>query len=188
MKKVFPLILSLMLTIFSGSTVFAGWDPADGNEKAPKNIKREEKVQEAIEAFKSKDADLIRFFKEAHGYAVFPTVGKGGIGLGGAFGKGLVYKKGKAIGQVSLKQISYGFQLGGQAYSEIIFFKDQAALDTFTDGNYEFGAGISAVALTAGASADTDYSQGVAVFTITKGGLMYEATVSGQKFKYKPFK
>jgi len=183
-----PTILMLTLTIFVGTTVFAGWDPANEDTKARKNSKMDAKVQEAIETFKRKDSDLKRFFKKAHGYAIFPTVGKGGMVIGAAYGKGLVFEKGKAIGQVSLKQISYGFQLGGQAYSQVIFFSDKDALDTFTDGNFEFGAGVSAVAITAGASADTDYDDGVAVFTMAKGGLMYEASISGQKFKYKPFK
>ena len=188
MKRMLTTVLILTLTIFVGSTVFAGWDPADEDKKSHKSSKMDKKVQEAIETFKSKDSDLKRFFKKAHGYAIFPTVGKGGIGIGAAYGKGLVFENGKAIGRVSLKQISYGLQLGGQAYSQVIFFSDKAALDTFTDGNFEFGAGVSAVAITAGVSADTDYDDGVAVFTMAKGGLMYEASISGQKFKYKPFK
>ena len=188
MKRTLTIILTLTLMIFVGSTVFAVWDPADENKKAQKNSAMDDKVKVAIETFKSKDSDMKRFFKKAHGYAIFPTVGKGGIGIGAAYGKGLVFEKGKAIGRVSLKQISYGLQLGGQAYSQVIFFSDKNALNNFTDGNFEFGAGVSAVAITAGASADTDYDDGVAVFTMAKGGLMYEASISGQKFKFKPFK
>ena len=112
-------------------------------------------------------------------------MGKGGIGIGGARGKGLVYEKGALIGKVTLTQVTVGLQLGGQSFSEVIFFKDKTALDDFTRGNYEFDAGVSAVALKAGASADLGYNKGVAIVTATKGGLMYEASVGGQKFDYE---
>ena len=145
----------------------------------------------------------------AYGYAVFPTIGKSGIGIGGAHGKGGVYRGGKRVGLTSMSQISYGLQLGGQSYSQVIFFRDERAFTDFTSGNFEFGAQASAVALTAGASAQTstggsgsassgtdkrlntvteesyDDRSGMAIFTIAKGGLMYEATLSGQKFKYE---
>ena len=146
------------------------------------------------------------FFGKAYGYAVFPTVGKGSVGIGGAYGKGRVYEKGKYIGDTSLTQVSVGLQLGGQAYSEIIFFEDQRALKEFTSGNFGFGADASAVAITAaaGAKASTTgtsagisggkkdaatvggYQKGMATFTVAKGGLMYEASINGQKFGYKP--
>ena len=147
------------------------------------------------------------FFASAYGYAVFPTIGKGGLIVGGAHGSGHVYEKGKYIGDTSVTQLSVGFQAGGQAYSEIIFFEDKRALDEFTKGNFEFEAGVSAVAITAaaggtagtqGASAGASggkkdattvgsaYYKGMAVFTIVKGGAMYQATVAGQKFKYEP--
>jgi lipid-binding SYLF domain-containing protein len=145
-------------------------------------------------------------FKNCYGYAVFPSIGKGGLGIGGAYGTGRVYAKGKYTGDVKMTQVSIGFQAGGQAYSEIIFLEDQRAYDEFTGGNFEFGADVGAVAITAaaGASAGTTgasagasggkkdattvgkYHKGVAVFTIVKGGAMYEAAVSGQKFKYTP--
>ncbi len=124
------------------------------------------------------------WFKNAAGYAVFPSVGKGGIGIGGAHGKGLVIAGDKVIGTTSLSQITVGLQLGGQAYAEFIFFRDQTALDDFKRGNYEMGAQASAVAATAGAAADASYNSGVAVFTNTTGGLMFEASVGGQKFKF----
>jgi lipid-binding SYLF domain-containing protein len=145
------------------------------------------------------------FFKTAYGYAVFPTIGKGGVGIGGAYGKGCVIAKGKQVGDTSMTQVSIGFQLGGQGYSEIIFFQDQRAYKEFTSGNFEFGADASAVAITlaaqagakstgasAGASVTKDaattagaYNKGMATFTIVKGGLMYEAAIAGQKFSYK---
>jgi lipid-binding SYLF domain-containing protein len=136
---------------------------------------------------------------------VFPTIGKGGIGIGGAYGKGRVYEKGRMIGETSMTQLSVGFQLGGQGFSQIIFFEDAAALKKFTEGEFEFGAEASAVAITlaagakvgsggatAGASVDKEkakvvgaYNNGMAIFTVAKGGLMYEAAIAGQKFKFK---
>lgn len=146
------------------------------------------------------------FFQNSYGYAVFPTIGKGGLVVGGAHGSGHVYVHGKYVGDTSMTQVSVGLQAGGQAFSQIIFFEDKRAFDEFAKGNYEFGADASAVAITAaagasagttGASADASggkkdattagkYYKGVAVFTIVKGGAMYQATVAGQKFSYKP--
>lgn len=145
----------------------------------------EKKARESIAEFKKADPKMKAFFSKAYGYAVFPTVGKAGIGIGGAHGKGTVFKKGTAVGSTSLSQLTIGFQLGAQAYREIIFFENKKSFDRFTGGNFEFGAQVSAVAVTAGASADANYEGGVAVFTMAKGGLMYEASVGGQKFTYK---
>ncbi|HKE43200.1 MAG TPA: YSC84-related protein [Steroidobacteraceae bacterium] len=148
------------------------------------------------------------FFKKSYGYAVFPTIGKGGVGIGGAHGKGRVYAGGKYVGDTSMTQLTAGFQLGGQAFSQMIFFEDKRAFDEFTGGNFEFGAQATAVAITAGASVGATttgssagasggkndaatvggYYKGMAIFTVAKGGLMYEATVGGQKFNYKPKK
>ena len=148
------------------------------------------------------------FFKSAYGYAVFPSIGKAGVGVGGAYGKGRVYEMGRHVGDASMTQLSVGLQLGGQAYSQIIFFEDQRALREFTGGNFEFGAEASAVAITAAAGAKAStagssagasggkhdaktvgkYHKGMATFTVAKGGLMYEASVAGQKFSYKPVK
>jgi len=149
------------------------------------------------------------FFNKSYGYAIFPTIGKGGVGLGAAHGSGRVYEKGQYVGDTSMTQLSIGFQLGGQAYSQIIFFEDKRAFDEFTTGEFEFGAQASAVAITAGASASATttgssagasggkndattagagYYKGMAVFTVAKGGLMYEATIGGQKYSYKPNK
>lgn len=147
-----------------------------------------------------------KLLEKSYGYAVFPTIGKGGVGVGGAFGKGRVYEKGKYIGDTSMTQVTVGLQLGGQAYSEIILFENEAALKEFTGGNFEFGADASAVAITAaaGAKAGTTgssagasggkkdattvggFRKGMATFTVAKGGLMYEATIGGQKFSYTP--
>jgi lipid-binding SYLF domain-containing protein len=162
------------------------------------------KYVDTITLFKNA-GESANFFSSAYGYAVFPTIGKGGLIVGGAHGSGHVYEKGKYIGNTSLTQLSVGFQAGGQAYSQIVFFEDKRALDEFTNGNFEFEAGVSAVAITAaaGASAGTQgadagasggkrdattvgsaYYKGMKVFTIVKGGAMYQATVAGQKFTF----
>jgi len=144
-------------------------------------------VAKSILDLKKKDPGMDKFFNGAAGYAVFPKVGKGGIGIGGAHGKGLVIVNDKAIANTSLSQVTVGFQLGGQVYAQFIFFEDTTSLGHFQRGNFELGAQASAVAVTLGASADANYDKGVAVFTNVGGGLMYEATVSGQKFKYEAF-
>lgn len=152
------------------------WDPDEVEV-------RDAKAKEAIVEMLENDPDMQRFFDSAVVYVVIPTVGKGGIGIGGARGKGLLYEGGEPTAEVTLTQLTIGLQWGGQAYSEFIFFKDDVALSDFKRGNYELGAQASAVAVTAGASADANYNNGVAIFTQAKGGLMYEASVGGQKFK-----
>lgn len=146
------------------------------------------------------------FFQRSYGYAVFPTVGEGGFVVGGALGKGHVYVHGQLVGDTTMGQVSVGFQAGGKAYSQIIFFEDKRALDKFESGTFQFAAGASAVAITAAASANVGttgsnaeasggeknaratgaYQDGMAVFTIAKGGLMYAAAIAGQKFSYTP--
>jgi len=143
-------------------------------------------VTEAMAEFTKADPGLQKQINKAAGYAIFPTVGKGAIGIGGAHGKGWVYQGGALIGETSLTQVTIGLQLGGQAYRELILFKDKTALDDFKRGNFELDAQASAVAVTAGASANAKYNGGVAILTMAKGGLMYEASVGGQKFSYKP--
>ena len=142
-------------------------------------------VPPVIEKFKAKDPGMEKIFADAVGYAVFPTVGKGGIGIGGARGKGWVYEGGWIAGKSTLTQVTIGLQLGGQAYSEIVFFQTRQALDNFKQGHLKLDAQASAVALTARASADLAYRKGVAIVTMAKGGLMYEASVGGQKFSFK---
>jgi len=164
-----------------------------------------DEYQDTIEVFR-KAGESGKFFQTAYGYAVFPTIGKGGIGVGGAYGKGRVYEKGRYVGDTSMAQVTVGFQLGGQAYSQIVFFEDQRAFREFTSGSFEFGAEASAVAITAGAGAKAGtagasagasagrhdaktvgvYNKGMATFTVAKGGLMYEASIGGQKFSYTP--
>ncbi len=166
---------------------------------------RADDFTDTIEMFKNAGASKA-FFQTCYGYAVFPGIGKGGFVVGGAYGNGRVYRKGVYVGDVSMAQLSLGFQAGGQGYREIIFLEDQRAFDEFTNGNFEFGADASAVVITAaagaragtsGASAGASagqsnattagaYYKGMAVFTIVKGGAMFEAALAGQKFNYKP--
>jgi lipid-binding SYLF domain-containing protein len=144
-------------------------------------------AKEAKAEFLEADFQMEKHFSQAHGYVIFPNVGKGGLGVGGAAGNGVVYEQGAEIGMAKLTQVSIGFQAGGQAFREIIFFRDKAAMDRFKENKFEVAAQVSAVAATAGASADANYTDGVMVFTMAKGGLMYEATVGGQKLKFNPF-
>lgn len=151
------------------------------------------------------DAGISNMFNSAYGYALFPTIGKAGFLVGGAYGKGRVYEQGKHIGDTTMTQATIGFQLGGSGFSQVIFFQDKRALTEFTNGSFEFGAEAQATVITAaaGASANTSgssatasggksnattagggYNKGMSTYTITKGGLMYEATVGGQKFSF----
>ena len=127
------------------------------------------------------------YFKEAVGYVVFPNVGKVGIGIGGARGNGEVFEDQKVIGSATLTQLSFGFQWGAQAFSQIIFFQNKSDLNRFTKGKFEFDPSASAALITEGANASADYSNGAAVFTFSKGGLMYEASIGGQKFTYQSY-
>ncbi len=146
----------------------------------------EQNTTEAIALFKETDPSLQTFFDTSYGYAVFPKVGKGGMGLGGAHGKGLVYRDGEIVGRTSLTQFTVGFQFGGQVYQQVIFFENDRAYDDFTGGNFELSAQASAIAAAAGVATNAAYRHGVAIFTLGKGGLMYEASVGGQKFSFTP--
>lgn len=178
--------MNKLFIVMIGAACMAMAMTASAEWKPNTDDKLDLSVAEALLKAKEKDPGLQSWFDEAAGYAIFPKVGKGGIGIGGARGKGLVISGDKTLGETTLTQVTVGFQLGGQVYIELIFFKDKTALNDFIRGNFELGAQVSAVAITAGASADADYNKGVAVFTIAEGGLMYEATVGGQKFNYKP--
>jgi len=141
------------------------------------------KSAEAIKELKQTNDKISKYFSTAYGYAVFPSIGKGGLGVGGATGNGTLYRGGSIVGDCRMSQVTIGFQAGGQAYSEVVFFKDKGAFDRFTGDKFEFAAQATAVAVTAGASFDVDYRDGILIFTHAKGGLMYEASVGGQKFK-----
>lgn len=143
------------------------------------------KSASTLQSAEAKDPTLAKTLKNAAGYAVFPSVGKGAAGVGAAYGRGVVYENAKPVGYCDLTQANVGLQLGGQSYSEILVFADQDALNRFKKGNFAFSATASAVALKSGAAANAKFSEGVAVFTMAQTGLMYEASVGGQKFSYE---
>ena len=191
MKRL-PALTPLLLVLSLGLGLLAGTARASDDS-------------ETVQLFR-KAGESADYFAKSYGYAVFPTIGKAGLLVGGAYGSGSVYAKGKRVGKTSITQLSVGFQGGGQAYSEIIVFEDKRAFEEFTAGNFEMSAGVGAIAITASASASAGtagagaavsggkndaataggYYKGIAVFTVAKGGLMYEAAVAGQKFSYKP--
>ena len=160
-------------------------------QAAGQTTKKEKRLvrdcDDAKEDFIEKDGLMKDLFTNAYGYVIFPNVGKGGIGIGGAVGNGIVYQGGQIIGKAKLTQLSIGFQFGGQAYREVIFFESEAVLDRFKEDKIEFSAQASAVAVDEGASANVKYNEGVMIFTQQKGGLMYEASIGGQKFNYSAF-
>ena len=143
-------------------------------------------AQKAMEILQKADSGLTNLFNNAAGYAVFPSVGKGGVFFGGEFGRGIVYEKGKRIGEATLTEINAGPQLGGQSFYEVIFFNTTEALAKFKQGHFETSAQVSAVAATQGAALDTNFRNGVTVFTHARGGLMLQATIGSQRIKYKP--
>ena len=170
------------------------------------NVAVADKYSDTIELFKNAGQSA-SFFSKSYGYAVFPTIAKGGLGVGAAHGSGHVYQQGKYVGNTSVTQVSVGLQAGGQAYSQIVFLQDERSFKEFTSGQFAFDAGVSAVAITAAvggsagsqgasghasggkkdaATAPAEYHKGVVVFTVVKGGAMYEASVAGQKFSYEP--
>ena len=175
MKKIYFIVMISFIAV----SVFS-----QSEEKKDKII---EDSKDAKVEFLEGDWQMEKHFNKAYGYVIFPNVGKGGIGIGGAAGNGVAYEQGQMIGMAKLSQISIGFQWGGQAYREVIFFESKKEMDRFKENKVEFSAQVSAVAVTAGASADAKYIEGVMVFTMQKGGLMYEAAVGGQKFKFNPF-
>lgn len=176
MKNLILFCLAILFTTNSITAQIGGWDP-----------EAVEKAEQTKQDFLEKDADMKAFFGEAYAYVIFPSIGKGGLVVGGAHGKGTMFREDMPVGEAKMTQATIGFQAGGQAYSEVIFFEDEASYERFTDSKYEFSAQVSAVAATAGAAANVAYEDGVAVFTMVKGGLMYEASVGGQKFKYEAF-
>lgn len=179
---VFMLLCVVLSTAVVAQQSVGGWDP----DKPSKEEKKDMSYQEAVAEIKKRDPDVERFFDNAYAYAVFASVGKGAFIVGGAHGNGRVYKDGSMVGTAELVQATVGLQMGGQSYSEFIFFKDESAFQYFAKGDLKFSGQASAVAVTEGASANVAYSDGVAVFTMVKGGLMYEASLGGQSFKYKP--
>jgi lipid-binding SYLF domain-containing protein len=177
-------ITRLLLTALPllAALVFTGRAAADEIDQA----KLTTEVQEAVKSFKASDSSMTNHFKKAVGYVVFPTAGKGGLIVGGAHGTGQVYEGDKLIGNSKMSQVTVGAQIGGQAFSEIIFFETKEALAKFKQGGYSFNAQVGAVAAAEGASLNAKYVDGVLVFTKVRSGLMAEATVGGQKFTFEP--
>ncbi len=175
-QRIKIVLISLFVLFFSASNLWA-WD-----------ANAELKANETLAHFKNRDKSLHNFFLQAYGYAIFPTIGKAGFILGGAHGSGVVYKQGVITGTTEMTQVSVGWQLGAEAYSEIIFFETEQAYKHFVEGNFELGAQASAVAAKSGVAAQTKYDKGIAIFTDYKGGLMAAASVGGQKFSFQPKK
>lgn len=175
--RLFKTAISLFTAIFIASIGFS--------QASSKDQKIVADAKHAKAEFIKADGPINNLFNTSYGYAIFPNVGKGGIGIGGAAGNGAVFQRGSLIGMTKMTQVTVGFQWGGQAYREVMFFETKADLDRFKENNIELSAQASAVAVTAGASANARFINGALVFTQAKGGLMYEASVGGQKFKFR---
>jgi lipid-binding SYLF domain-containing protein len=172
------------ITLASLLSLFVLTGCATAPESAEGKAKLVKSSDDALDQAQKNDPSLRDLIKRSAGYAVFPTIGKGAIGIGGAYGKGNVYQGGDLVGYCDMTQATIGFQLGGQAYSEIIVFETPAALEKFENGNFRFDAQATAVALKSGAGANAKFANGVAVLTMNEAGLMYEAVIGGQKFSY----
>ena len=155
------------------------------NASFPKNAALAGEVNAGLQALVKEHPAMVKHFNSAYAYAYFPKITKGGLGVGGAGGKGLVVEQGSVIGSSSLMQATIGLQAGGQTYSELILFENKAALDRFTNEKYKLSAGASAVALKSGTGAELAYQDGVSIFTKSLGGVMAEASVGTQKFKFE---
>lgn len=174
-SKLSLILFSVFLSLFS-------------NAQSPQRIKSLKKdAESAKDAFIKRDEGITQFFENSAGYVIFPNVGKGGLGIGGASGNGILYVGGEALGTARLTQVTVGLQAGGQAYREVIFFETEEQLNRFKENKIELAAQVSAVAAASGASASAKYNEGVLVFTMAKKGLMYEASVGGQKFRFTAF-
>jgi lipid-binding SYLF domain-containing protein len=178
-----------IFTFYTGFilSILCSINPATAQDEKQTEKYDPEEARTTVDEFREADPEISKFFDSSFGYAIFPSIGKGAIGVGGAGGKGVVFKQGDPTGGCNMTQVSIGFQFGGQAYSEVIFFEDEKTYDNFINNKFQFAAQASAVALKSGASKDAKYAEGVLVFTMAKGGLMYEASIGGQKFKFVPF-
>jgi lipid-binding SYLF domain-containing protein len=179
----------MQIAVAIAAAFFVAALPAQAQKKSSAEevrIQLEKDVPETVAGYKNADPGMERFFKESAGYVVFPRVGKGGFIIAGGHGTGGVYEKGQVVGTASITLASVGLQAGAQAFSEIIFFSDAAALERFKQNKFEFNASASAVVIKAGASKGANYRDGVAVFTQPIGGAMVEASLGAQKFRFKP--
>lgn len=171
-----------IVVLLAAIQLACGCATAPQTDTARANLRSEARA--TISRARRNDPSIAQVLSRARGYAVFPTVGKGAIGVGGAYGRGVLYQNGAQVGYCDLSQASIGLQLGGQSYSEIIVFETAAAVEKFKQGNLHFDAQATAVGLTAGAGANAKFTEGVMVFTFGEAGLMYEASIGGQKFSY----
>jgi lipid-binding SYLF domain-containing protein len=181
-------MMKILSTLVAAALVGFAAPALAGDKSASDDAHSVKQAREAIQQLQRADPGLTRLFDSAAGYAVLPTVGKGGAGVGGAHGTGVLFEKGAPIGEVTLTQLTVGLQLGGQSYTEVIFFETEKTLADLKKGELTMAAQVSAVAAAAGASANAKYVEGVSVFTLAKGGVMAEASVGGQKLGYRPFK
>ena len=179
MKK--TMLAVLMLAAFGFGIV--GCSPTPKNEEKVDEL--QSNVARTLDAMRAEDPTFGEFLNTAYGYAVFPTIGKGGLIVGGSYGKGEVFEQGRRIGYADMTQATVGAQIGGQEFAEVIVFENKAALDKFRDKEYAFTAQVSAVAIKSGAAKNARFRDGVAVFTYIKGGLMAEAAVGGQRFRFR---
>jgi len=179
MKKIIMASMAFFLILFL-SSANGGWDPRDRADE-------ERAVKDTISLLLSIDPSLQIYFDKAYAYAVLPTVGKGAFIGGVGYGRGWFFENGKAIGKVSITQLSAGAQIGGQAYRELVFFRDKDRADDFKNGRFEVGAQLSAIVVTEGVGKAGTYTDGVAVFILPTAGFMVEASISGQRFGFEPF-
>lgn len=185
--------IALAIPAYPADSEMDGRQPASGKpDQKPADLQLDNKevrhAKKAIGQLEQTDPGLAKLFGDAAGYAVFPTVGKGGLGIGAAHGTGVLYENGLPLGKTTLTQVTVGPQAGGQAYTEVIFLQTEDALRDFKGGRFTLAAQVSAVAAAEGASANAKYVNGVSIFTLAKGGIMAEASVGGQKFSYTPFR
>lgn len=178
--------MNAMAAVVAGAMIVGAGGCSTAPSTPEKKASLSSDVKDALAKAKAADPSLQPFLDKAYGYAIFPTVGKGAIGVGGAYGKGEVYEKGKMIGFCDLSQATIGLQLGGQAYTEVIAFQTKEALENFKYGHLKFAAQATAVALKSGAGTNAKYTDGVSVFTMGEAGLMFEASIGGQSFSYQP--
>ena len=176
MKKLIIIFLGLLVLVTAGC--------ATAPERAGSKAVLSAEVQDAIAVFKARDPSIDRFFTQSYGYTVFPKVFKGGFFIGGAFGRGEAFEQGRLVGYSSLSQATFGFSFGGEYFREIVFFRQKPDLEKFKIEKYAFAAQATGVAISEGVAAKADYKDGMAVFIMADKGLMVDASLGGQKFKY----
>ncbi|MGI9331943.1 MAG: hypothetical protein ACR2RL_02185 [Gammaproteobacteria bacterium] len=183
--------LALLILAVGAPALLGGLSGCASQPMTPAELAEQDRalrqgVDESIAAFKQKDPSIQSYFDKAYGYAVFPRVTKGGVGIGGSRGNGRVFERGRVVGAAEITKLSIGLQLGGQVFREIIFFEDRATMDLFKAGQYALSAEATGAAAADGAAASANYAEGVAVFVMPIEGFMFEAAIGGQRFRYSP--